>query len=117
MNFVRTASDLAWLCMRGWQLERANIPISVSLANMSKSSMFFGQFSIEFYGKQESKSRENHSRMRIGSTSLLHLSLSRYDLDFARLRAAGFMVWALTAGDTARVSWYLASGGVCYGAL
>ena len=31
---------------------------------------------------------------------------------FARLRTAGFMVWALTAGDTARVSGYLASGGV-----
>ena len=31
---------------------------------------------------------------------------------FSKLRAAGFTVWALTAGDTARVSGYLASGGV-----
>lgn len=31
---------------------------------------------------------------------------------FSRLRAAGFTVWALTAGDTARVSGYLAAGGV-----
>jgi 2-haloacid dehalogenase len=31
---------------------------------------------------------------------------------FSRLRAAGFTVWALTAGDTARVAGYLAQGGV-----
>uniref|UniRef100_A0A093VDD0 (S)-2-haloacid dehalogenase 1 n=1 Tax=Talaromyces marneffei PM1 TaxID=1077442 RepID=A0A093VDD0_TALMA len=31
---------------------------------------------------------------------------------FSRLRAAGFTVWALTAGDTARVAGYLARGGV-----
>ncbi|KAJ5642863.1 2-haloalkanoic acid dehalogenase [Penicillium longicatenatum] len=31
---------------------------------------------------------------------------------FSRLRAAGFTVWALTAGDTPRVAGYLAKGGV-----
>ncbi|PYH93382.1 HAD-like protein [Aspergillus ellipticus CBS 707.79] len=31
---------------------------------------------------------------------------------FARLRDAGFTVWALTAGDTPRVAGYLAKGGV-----
>ncbi|KAJ5108315.1 2-haloalkanoic acid dehalogenase [Penicillium angulare] len=31
---------------------------------------------------------------------------------FSRLRAAGFTVWALTAGDTPRVAGYLAEGGV-----
>lgn len=31
---------------------------------------------------------------------------------FARLRKAGYTVWALTAGDTPRVAGYLAQGGV-----
>jgi Predicted hydrolase (HAD superfamily) len=31
---------------------------------------------------------------------------------FSRLRAAGFTIWALTAGDTARVAGYLADGGL-----